>query len=98
MRLAKVTDMGFIGAMAAAIHIGTYFKVHLIAPFQHFEKSQIVTEGDYLNAPLGLTWSCYYGGNKHCGTCPTCRARKEAFVMAGMPDPTEYVTGDDIPV
>lgn len=39
---------------------------------------------------LALTWSCYKGDEVHCGTCPTCRARKEAFAKAGVEDPTHY--------
>ena len=36
------------------------------------------------------TWSCYKGGDKHCGKCGTCVERKEALADAGIPDPTEY--------
>jgi 7-cyano-7-deazaguanine synthase len=80
----------FIGAMATAIYLGTYFKVRLITPFTHMTKDKIVEIGRKLDLPYNLTWSCYGGGEHHCGTCPTCRARKDAFVMAGYYDPTVY--------
>jgi 7-cyano-7-deazaguanine synthase len=80
----------FIGAMANAIYIGTYHKVRLVAPFVHSTKSQIITEGYDLKVPYDMTWSCYKGEEKHCGECPTCIARKEAFIKADVYDPTEY--------
>ncbi len=46
--------------------------------------------GRHIAAPYADTWSCYKGGETHCGTCGTCYERKEAFELAGVPDPTEY--------
>jgi 7-cyano-7-deazaguanine synthase len=80
----------FVGAMANAIYIGTYFTVRLHAPFINSTKAEIVKVGKKLHVPYELTWSCYKGEDTHCGTCPTCRARKEAFDKAGAFDPTEY--------
>lgn len=88
----------FIGAMANAIFIGTYQKVRLVAPLQSMTKDEIVVMGTALKVPYALTWSCYAGGEKHCGTCPTCRARKDAFRFAQcierddtiIIDPTSY--------
>lgn len=81
----------FNGAMANAIFIGTYQKVRLHTPFQWSEKYEIVKKGAALDEQrLVMTWSCYKGDEQHCGTCPTCRARKEAFIKAGVNDPTIY--------
>lgn len=81
----------FNGAMANAIFIGTNQEVRLLTPFQWSKKHEIVRVGSDLGVPFELTWSCYDGGDKHCGVCPTCRARKVAFERAGVKDPTEYV-------
>lgn len=80
----------FIGAMANAIYIGTYHRVRLIAPLMYMQKHEIVKLGHGLGVQFEHTWSCYAGGNLHCGQCPTCYARQEAFEKAGIPDPTEY--------
>jgi 7-cyano-7-deazaguanine synthase len=60
------------------------------APFVHRTKTEIVTLGAVLGAPYEQTWSCYKGGEFHCGTCGTCTERKEAFKQADIPDPTRY--------
>jgi 7-cyano-7-deazaguanine synthase len=80
----------FVGAMAAAIYIGSYHKVRLITPFVHSMKSEIIKKGDELDVPYYLTWSCYKGESLHCGTCPTCISRHESFLTAGVADPTKY--------
>jgi 7-cyano-7-deazaguanine synthase len=80
----------FIGAMANAIYIGTYMRVRLIAPLMHMSKAEVVTLGAALGVNFANTWSCYAGGEAHCGKCPTCYARQHAFDQAGVIDPTEY--------
>jgi len=82
----------FIKAMGAAISVGSYQKVGLYAPFQDNTKKDIVVRGQLLFVPFEKTWSCYEGGAKHCGLCPTCVSRKEAFSQACVLDPTEYLT------
>lgn len=67
-----------------------YAKVKLYTPFVHGSKGDIVTAGAAVNTPFGDTWSCYKGGALHCGRCGTCVERREAFDLAGIPDPTEY--------
>jgi 7-cyano-7-deazaguanine synthase len=80
----------FIGAMANAIYVGTYHKVRMVAPFASMMKHEIVSRAFYLGAPLEMTWSCYNGGEVHCGECATCLARKNAFRLAGVNDLTVY--------
>jgi 7-cyano-7-deazaguanine synthase len=70
----------FIGSMASAILVGTYNKVRLRAPLQYMNKQQVIRTGIELGTPLSHTWSCYKGEEMHCGTCPTCRSRKQAFL------------------
>lgn len=61
------------------------------APFMSWTKGQIAEHGTRLGAPLAISWSCYRGGESHCGTCGTCYERREAFQEAGVPDPTPYL-------
>lgn len=81
----------FIGAMSNAVSVGTYYKVRLRSPFMWANKAEIVRTALALGVPLALTWSCYEGGERHCGVCPTCISRKEAFRQANAHDPTRYV-------
>ena len=64
--------------------------LHLYAPFLNKTKAEIVEVGTSLGVPYADTWSCYEGGEVHCGLCGTCNERKESFELAGVPDPTEY--------
>jgi 7-cyano-7-deazaguanine synthase len=80
----------FIGAMANAIYVGTYFKVRLRAPLLFDTKPDVVAKGLKLGVDYSHTWSCYKGEELHCGVCPTCRSRREAFELNGVPDPTTY--------
>lgn len=61
------------------------------APFIHWSKTDIAAHGIMLGAPLDISWSCYKGGERHCGTCGTCYERREAFREAGLTDPTDYL-------
>lgn len=77
----------FIAAMSAAIRIGTYEKIHLVAPFLCQSKADVVKVGLELGAPYELTWSCYAGGDKPCGQCATCLDRAAAFAANNVKDP-----------
>lgn len=80
----------FIKAINAAIQAGTYINVEVSAPYTNFSKADIVRRGIQLGINYAETWSCYKGGNTHCGKCGTCVERQEAFILAGVPDPTIY--------
>ncbi|WIY25253.1 7-cyano-7-deazaguanine synthase QueC [Parasedimentitalea psychrophila] len=71
-----------------------YASVKLYTPFVHVPKSAIVTEGARHHTPFADTWSCYKGGDLHCGRCGTCVERREAFDLAGISDPTDYADRD----
>jgi len=82
----------FLGPMAEAIRAGTYAGIAVRRPFVAWKKSDVVRRGRELGVDFGHTWSCYRGGARHCGRCGTCVERQEAFVRAGVPDPTPYAT------
>ena len=77
----------FTDAMNSAISIGTYGKVHLVAPLVSLNKAGVVKIGLELGTPYNLTWSCYKGGEKPCGKCGTCIDRANAFKANGVADP-----------
>ena len=80
----------FIGSVGETIKLATDGKVKLIEPFTYKTKADIVTLGKKLSVPFRKTYSCYQGGEFHCGVCSTCLERKKAFVQAKVEDPTEY--------
>jgi 7-cyano-7-deazaguanine synthase len=85
----------FADAMAAAIRLCDWSTVELSRPFVDWTKADIVRRGAELGLPFAKTWSCYQGGDIHCGRCGTCIERREAFDLAGITDPTPYA--DDAP-
>ena len=80
----------FINAIDAAATAGTYNNVKVVAPYTKITKSDIARIGKKLGIDYTETWSCYKGGEVHCGKCGTCVERKEALAEAGIEDKTIY--------
>ena len=80
----------FIDAMSQAMRHGTYDGITIFAPYTNISKADIARRGKELGVDYALTYSCYKGGEKHCGRCGTCVERKEALADAGIEDPTAY--------
>lgn len=80
----------FADAMNQAINIGTYGKITVARPLINMNKATVVKTGLELGVPYDLTWSCYEGGEKQCGTCGTCIDRRAAFEANGVEDPVGY--------
>lgn len=89
----------FIDALSIAFKVGTDGHAPedfaLVAPFVEITKADIAALGRELNVDYTLTWSCYKGGQYHCGRCGTCVERVEAFMESGQEDPTIYEAGID---
>ncbi|MDD1763503.1 MAG: 7-cyano-7-deazaguanine synthase, partial [Methanobacteriaceae archaeon] len=66
-------------------------EIEIKAPLINMGKTEIVKLGDEVEAPLHLSYSCYLGGEKHCGTCESCMRRKRAFYKSGVVDRTLYM-------
>jgi 7-cyano-7-deazaguanine synthase len=83
---------GFVDAVNRAVGeaAGPHREVIIEAPFVNKTKGEIVRIGHDLGVPFELTWSCYAGGDVHCGRCGTCQDRAKAFIAAGVSDPTRY--------
>ena len=77
----------FVEGMDKAIQAGTYEGIRLVSPYCDITKRDIALRGKAIGLDYSLTYSCYKGGEKHCGKCGTCIERKEA--LEGF-DPTEY--------
>jgi 7-cyano-7-deazaguanine synthase len=83
----------FIAALNEALRVGNEWAdpiPRIETPLIHVEKSDIAAQGDSLGVDFSHTWSCYMGGEIHCGACGTCTERIEAFRKAGIKDSTEY--------
>lgn len=80
----------FIQSMSDAMTAGTDTKVEVFAPYTTINKTNIAEHGKALGIDYSETWSCYKGGDRHCGKCGTCRERIEALHDAGIVDNTVY--------
>lgn len=80
---------GFITALSVALSegnkdFGSLDESPLLAPYMYWSKEEIAFRGLALGVPFENTWSCYKGGDKHCGTCGTCVERLEAIHLAAQ--------------
>ena len=80
----------FVEAFDRAAQAGTYAGVRLLSPYTSITKADIAARGARLGIDYAETWSCYKGGERHCGRCGTCVERREALAAAGIIDTTEY--------
>ncbi len=80
----------FIDAMSRAISEGTYEGITIKAPYTYLSKTDIAVRGKRLGVDYATTYSCYKGGEHHCGRCGTCLERRKALAEAGIEDKTVY--------
>ncbi len=82
----------FFAAMARAASLGLDTPIAIDAPYRALEKRDVIRRGVALGVPLHLTLSCMSPREGvHCGACSKCRERYDAFVDAGVQDPTVYL-------
>ena len=80
----------FVSAFSEAARTGTFPGITLLAPYTHLSKGDIARRGHELGIDYAETWSCYRGGEHHCGRCGTCDERRQAMAEAGIVDTTVY--------
>ena len=80
----------FIRSMSHAMQDGTYAHIRIDAPYTNLTKTDIAQHGKLMGLDYSQTWSCYKGGDRHCGRCGTCVERREALREADIEDNTEY--------
>ena len=80
----------FLNTFNELIDVGSPDKIKIEAPAIDLNKEEIVKLGVEVDAPMQLSYSCYKGGDKHCGVCESCMRRKRAFKNTGVKDLSEY--------
>jgi 7-cyano-7-deazaguanine synthase len=82
----------YVTKFSEAMSVLNNIDFQLVAPFIDLPKVEVLNRGVALGVDLGNSWACYSGNAVHCGRCPGCRRRQEAFASAKLADPTEYAT------
>jgi 7-cyano-7-deazaguanine synthase len=82
----------FRASMARALSLGLAHELRIDAPYSSLGKAEVIRKGRELGVPFELTLSCMNPrSGLHCGACSKCRERHDAFLEAGLADPTTYV-------
>ncbi len=78
----------FVEAINKSLYYSTENHAKVIAPVIDLDKVGIIKKGMSIDAPLDLSWSCYFSGARPCGKCESCMRRARAFKRSGVPDPS----------
>ncbi len=81
----------FVEAINRSLYYSTENHAKVVAPVINMDKVEIIKKGVSIGAPLDLSWSCYFSGEKPCGKCESCMRRARAFKRAGVADPSLVV-------
>ncbi len=79
----------FNKGMKEAIKYGTENNIVVVTPFENLDKREIAGWGIEMGMVAEQTYSCYKGGDIHCGRCSTCTER--LWALDKLEDGTEYL-------
>jgi 7-cyano-7-deazaguanine synthase len=83
----------FRAAMQRALTLGLAHDLTIGAPYAGQSKADVIRRGRELGVPFEHSLSCMSPRDGiHCGTCSKCRERHDAFLEAGVPDPTTFAS------
>lgn len=85
----------FLAAAELTLRAATERELTILRPLIGDDKPAIVRRALALGAPVELTWTCYLGGERACGSCDACQLRIAGFRAAGVVDPALYETPID---
>jgi 7-cyano-7-deazaguanine synthase len=97
----------FRSALAGALSLGLAHRLTIDAPYFDTGKADVIRRGAALGVRFELTLSCMNPAlappghplpHQHCGVCSKCRERHDAFVEAGIADPTWYADTSNMKV
>lgn len=77
----------FLRRLNCVLDLNRRCAVRIAAPFARWSKSRVIRFGLELGVDFAHTWTCYRGGRRPCGVCPSCVERADAFRRAGGLDP-----------
>jgi 7-cyano-7-deazaguanine synthase len=80
----------FFESFDRVCNVGTMSRPRILSPLGNLVKHEIVKLALEIAAPIDRSWSCYHGGEQHCGQCGPCFMRRKAFEMVGVPDSIHY--------
>jgi 7-cyano-7-deazaguanine synthase len=73
----------FVRRVNSVLALNRVRPVRIYAPFAGQRKADVLRIGLELGVDYAHTWSCYRGGDRPCGTCPSCSEREAAFRKLG---------------
>lgn len=74
----------YVKALNQALYYSTFNHVEVKSFVQDMDKIDIIRKAAELGLDFRYIWSCYQGGEKPCGKCPSCLRNLEAFAKAGI--------------
>ena len=80
----------FVGLVHDIAQIANWHPVRVTAPYQYYDKADILEIGNNLGLNYAKSWTCYAGRERACGRCGSCQERLEGFAKIGATDPLEY--------